>query len=74
MNVYKIIRNWFKVSVSIFHKEDKEYCKPCSSYVNKNIFSWQKFACKFYTLADNWLIAREKELLDSLLKIKSNIE
>ena len=60
MNVERITRNWFKISVSIFEEEDKEYCKSCSSYFDENIPSWQKFTCKFYFLTDNWMIAIEK--------------
>ena len=44
MNVDRITRNWFKFSVSTFGKEDKEYSLPCSSCLDKNVFSWQKFA------------------------------
>ena len=62
------------MSVSIFDKEDKEYCKPCSRYFDQNSFSWQRFACEFFPLTDNWIIAIGKELTYTLLKIKSKID
>ena len=38
MNVDRITRNWFKVGVSIFDEEDKQYRKRCSCYFDENIF------------------------------------
>ena len=40
MNVDRISRNCFKCSVNIFDEEDKEYCRPSSSYFNENTFAW----------------------------------
>ena len=69
MNVDRITRNWFNTSVSIFDKEDKEYCKPCSSEFDQNIFSWQRFSCEFCPLIDNWMIATGKELPDICIRL-----
>ena len=74
MNLDRIARSWFKISFSIFDEEHNDYCKPCSSYFDERIFSWQKLACKFYPLTNNWMIATGKKLLDILLKIKLDID
>ena len=74
MSIHRISRNWFKFSVNIFNEEDKEYCRPSNRYFDENTFAWQKVACKFYLLTNNWIIATGKELPQIPLRMKCNIE